>query len=218
MHPNFYEDAAVEKATDKADPRVIVIARMLEELQIKEEENILIIGVDSVTILAVLSKIYKNIYAIETSQVYAKWALDVLKTIGVTNVHIKTGKLEEGWKAKGPLNAILSALEFEEIPKVLIEQLKIGAKLLAPMGSDWAHVMLEIVERVSETEFVAKALRDNYFISKPTLIPDIGTEIYPEKDIIDEIGISSIPFKTIKKFPIDGLLDRIGDVRVVLLE
>jgi protein-L-isoaspartate(D-aspartate) O-methyltransferase len=217
LPPYFYENVAVEKSTDRAEPRVIVVARMLEELEVKEEESILIIGVDSVYILAALSKIYKKVYAVETTQTYANWALDVLKAIDVTNVHIKTGKLEEGWKAKGPFNAILSTSEFEDIPKVLMEQLNIGARLLAPVGSDWAHVMLEIVERVSETEFVTNALRDNYFIPKPTLLPEIGTEIYPEKDIIDEIGISSIPFKTIKKFPIDGLLDRIGDARVVLI-
>ena len=88
---------------------------------------------------------------------------------------------------------------------------------MAPVGPDWSHVMLETIERISETEYVTKALRDNYFIPKPKLVPKIGTEIYPENEIIDEIGISSIPFKTIKKFPIDGLLERIGDAKVVLL-
>lgn len=217
LHPNFFEDETVETSTDIAEPRIIVVALMLEELQIKEEENILIMGVDSVYILAVLSKIYKNVYAVETSQIYANWALEVLKTIDVTNVHIKTGKLEKGWKAKAPFNAILCASEFEDIPDALKDQLKIEAKLLVPLGPDWAHVILETVERISETEFVTKALRDNYFIPKPTLIPEIGSEIYPENDIIDEIGISSISFKTLKKFPIDGLLDRIGNARIVLL-
>ena len=217
LHPYFYEDVRIEKAIEKTEPRVIVVARMLEQLQVKEEENILIIGVDSVYILAVLSKIYKDVYAVETSETYSSWALEVLKNIEVTNVHIKTGTLESGWKSKGPFNAILSASEFKEIPDAIKQQLKIGAKLLAPVGPDWAHVMLETIERISETEYKATVLRDNYFIPKPKLIPKIGTEIYPENEIIDEIGISSIPFKTIKKFPIDGLLERIGDAKVVLL-
>ena len=217
LHPYFYEDVRIEKNIEKTEPRVIVVARMLEQLQIKEEEKILITGVDSVYILAVLSKIYKEVYAVETNKTYSNWALEVLKNIEVTNVHIKTGKLENGWKAKAPFNAILSTSEFKEIPDTIKQQLKIGAKLLAPVGPDWAHVMLETIQRTSETEYVTKALRDNYFIPKPKLIPNIGTEIYPENDIIDEIGISSIPFKTIKKFPIDGLLERIGDAKVVLL-
>lgn len=217
LHPYFYEDVRIEKIIEKTEPRVIVVARMLEQLQVKEEERILITGVDSVYILAVLSKIYKEVYAVETTKTYSDWALEVLKNIDVTNVHIKSGKLENGWKAKAPFNAILSASEFKEIPNTIKQQLKIGAKLLAPVGPDWAHVMLETIERISETEYVTKALRDNYFIPKPKLVPKIGTEVYPENEIIDEIGISSIPFKTIKKFPIDGLLERIGDAKVVLL-
>ena len=45
LHPYFYEDVRIEKAIEKTEPRVIVVARMLEQLQVKEEENILIIGV-----------------------------------------------------------------------------------------------------------------------------------------------------------------------------
>ena len=217
LHPYFYEDVRIEKAIEKTEPRVIVIARMLEQLQIKEEEKILIIGVDSVYILAVLSKIYKEVYALETNQTYSDWALEVLKNIDVSNVHIKTDKLENGWETKAPFNAILCASELKEVPDTIKKQLKIGAKVLAPVGPDWAHVMLETIERISESEYVTKALRDNYFIPKPKLIPKIGTEIYPENEIIDEIGISSIAFKTIKKFPIEGLLERIGDAKVVLL-
>ncbi|GAA4946353.1 protein-L-isoaspartate(D-aspartate) O-methyltransferase [Algibacter agarivorans] len=217
LHPYFYEDVRIEKSIEKTEPRVIVVARMLEQLEIKKEENILIIGVDSVYILAVLSKIYKDVYAVETTKTYSNWALEVLKNIDITNVHIKTGKLENGWKEKAPFNAILSASEFKEIPDTIKSQLKIGARLLAPVGPDWSHVMLETMKRISETEYVTKALRDNYFIPKPKLLPVISTETYPEREIIDEIGISSIPFKTIKKFPIDGLLERIGDAKVVLL-
>ena len=217
LHPYFYEDIRIEKSIEKTEPRVIVVARMLEQLEVKAEQNILIIGVDSVYILAVLSKIYKEVYAVETTKTYSDWALEVLKNIDVTNVHLKTGKLDNGWETKAPFNAILSASEFKEIPDIIKKQLKIGAKLLAPVGPDWAHVMLETIERISETEYVTKALRDNYFIPKPKLFPKIGTEVYPENEIIDEIGISSIPFKTINKFPIEGLLERIGDAKVVLL-
>lgn len=217
LHPSFYENVSIEKLLEKTEPRVIAIAKMLEELGVKKEEKILVTGVDSVYILAVLSKIYKNVFAIETSKTYSKWALEVLKTVAITNVHIKTGEPEKGWKDKGPFNAVLITSEFNKIPNTIKEQLKVGGKLLAPVGPDWAHVMLEIIERVSDTEYITKALRDSYFIPKPTIHPNVGTETYPENEIVDEIGISSIPFKTIKKFPIDGLLERIGNARVVLL-
>jgi protein-L-isoaspartate(D-aspartate) O-methyltransferase len=217
LHPYFYEDVRIEKSLENTEPRVIVIARMLEQLKVKEEEKILITGVDSIYILVVLSKIYKEVYTVETNKTYANWTLEVLKTIDITNVHIKTGSTEKGWKEKGPFDAILIATELKKISSTIKEQLKIGAKLLAPVGPDWSHVMLEIIKRVSEKEFTTKATRDSYFIPNPKMIPKIGTETYPENEIIDEIGINSIPFKTIKKYPIEGLLERIGDAKVVLL-
>jgi len=82
---------------------------MLEQLEIKEEENILIIGVDSVYILAMLS----DVYAVETTETYLNWAIEVLKNIDITNVHIKTGELENRWKEKTPFNAILSTSKFK---------------------------------------------------------------------------------------------------------
>lgn len=217
LHPYFYEDVRIEKTLENTEPRVIVIARMLEQLQIKEAEKILITGVDSIYILVVLSKIYKDVYTVETNETYANWTLEVLKTIDVANVHVKIGDPEIGWIEKGPYDTILIATELKEISNTIKEQLKIGAKLIAPVGPDWAHVMLEIINRISVNEFVTKALRDSYFIPKPKMLPKIGTEAYPETEIIDEIGMSSLPFKSIKTFPIDGLLERIGNAKVVLL-
>ncbi|MFT7251265.1 MAG: protein-L-isoaspartate O-methyltransferase, partial [Flavobacterium sp.] len=51
LHPYFYEDVRIEKSLENTEPRVIVIARMLEQLKVKEEEKILITGVDSIYIL-----------------------------------------------------------------------------------------------------------------------------------------------------------------------
>ncbi|QXP58328.1 erythromycin esterase family protein [Olleya sp. HaHaR_3_96] len=217
LHPYFYEDVRIEKSLEKTEPRVIVVARMLEQLKIKKEDKILITGVDSIYILVVLSKIYKNVYNIETNETYANWATEVLKAVDINNVHIKTDNPEIGWKEEGPFNAILIASAFKEIPNTIKKQLAIGAKLIAPVGPDWAHVLLEVTKRVSENDYASKALRDNYYIPNPKILPKISKETYTETEIIDEIGINSIPFKTIKKFPMDGLLERIGNAKVVLL-
>ena len=217
LHPYFYEDVRIEKAFEKTEPRVIVVARMLEQLKVKEEERILITGVDSIYILVVLSKIYKEVYTVEVNETYANWALEVLKTIDITNVHIRVGQPDEGWAEKGPFNAILIASELQTIPKAIREQLKIGAKLLVPIGPDWAHVMLQIIQRVDKDDYTSRALRDSYFIPNPKILPEIGTESHPDTEIIDEIGISSLPFKTLKTFPMDALLERIGEAKVVLL-
>ena len=217
LHPYTFQETDIEYKLENIEPRVIVIAKMLEQLKIKEGGKILVIGVDSVYILAALSKIYKEVYMIETYEKYLEWAKKVLKTIGIENVFVKIDDQKLGWKEKGPFDTILIASEFEVVPNSLKKQLKIGGKLLVPIGPDWAHAIFEIVQRISGTEYTVEKLKDNFFIPNPKIVPEIGSREVPEHEIVDHIKAKAIAFKSIKEFPMDHLLDRIGDAQVVLL-
>ncbi len=217
QYPYDYSQMDIEDKFEKIEPRVIVVAKMLEQLKIEERKKILAIGVDSVYILVILSKIYEKVFIVDANEIYAKWALEVLKNENITNVFIISGNEKLGWKEKAPFDAILIVSEFEEVPHNLKEQLKVGGKLLAPIGPDWAHIIFEIIQRVSETEYNEEKSRDNFFIPNPKLLPEIGSKDFPEKEIVDEIKVKAIAFNNIKEYPIDGLLDRIGDAQVVLL-
>ena len=216
-HPYFYHEAEIEYKLETVEPRVIVIAKMLNQLKIEEGDNILLIGVDSVYILAALSKIYKEVYMVETYEKYFEWSKKVLKDIGIKNVFIKIDDQKMGWKDKAPFDAILIASEFEEVPNGLKEQLKKGGKLLIPIGPDWAHSIFEIIQRISETDYKVEKLRDNFYVPNPKILPEIGIKDFPEKDIVDHVKTKAKAFMGINDYPIDGLIDRIGDARVVLL-
>ena len=217
FHPYSYEETENEYKLETIEPRIIVIAKMLEKLKIEKGDKILVIGVDSIYILAALSKIYNEVYMIETFDRYYEWAKKVLSTIGIKNVHIKIDEPKLGWKDKGQFDTILIASEFEDVPISLKEQLKIGGKLLVPIGPDWTHSIFEIFQKVSETDFKVEKLRDNFFIPNPKLLPEIGTEDNPDDQIVDQIKAKAFAFESIKKYPVDELLDRIGDAKVVLL-
>ncbi|MFH6769049.1 erythromycin esterase family protein [Gaetbulibacter aquiaggeris] len=212
-----YQEIEKTEALKLIETRALVIAKMLEQLKIKEGEKILTIGVDSVYILAALSKIYKEVYMVDAHKIYAEWAVKTLNNIGITNVFAKNNNQTLGWKAKAPFDVILIASELEEVPKGLKEQLNIEGKLLIPVGPDWVHSVFEIIQRVSETDYKTEKLRDNFFIPHPEILPEIESTDFPEKDIINEIKLKAMPFEDIKDFPIDDLLDRIGDAQVVLL-
>jgi protein-L-isoaspartate(D-aspartate) O-methyltransferase len=212
-----FENVTIDDNLIKVEPRVYSVAKMLENLKIKQGEKILAIGVDSVYLMVILSKICKEVYAVETNNAYAKWALEVLETLNVNNVFITVGDEKQGWEEKAPFDAILITSEFEEVSAHLKEQLKIGGRLLVPIGPDWAHITFEIVQRISETTYNEERIRDNFFIPNPKILPKIGTENFSEKEIVDEIKTKAIAFNSIEEFPMDDLLDRIGDAKVVLL-
>ena len=217
LYPFSFEQTKLENNFENLEPQVLVVAKMLETLKIKEGEKILAIGVNSVYILAILSKIYKEVYAIEANEEYSKWALEILKNTNITNVFIKIGNEKLGLKEKAPFDVILIASEFEEVSTKLKEQLKVGGKILVPIGPDWAHIIFEIIHRVSETEYSVEKLKDNFFIPNPKILLEIGSKESLENEIIDEIKAKAIAFNSIKEYPIDQLLDRIGDAKVVLL-
>lgn len=212
-----YQEIEKTEALKPIETRALVIAKMLEQLKIKEGAKILTIGVDSVYILAALSKIYKEVYMIDAHKMYSEWAVKTLNNIGITNVFAKNNNKTLGWKAKAPFDVILIASELEEVPKGLKEQLNIEGKLLFPVGPDWVHSVFEIIQRVSENDYKIEKLRDNFFIPHPEILPEIESTDFPEKDIINEIKLKAMPFEGIKDFPLDDLLDRIGDAQVVLL-
>ena len=195
----------------------MVLAQMLEHLNIDKGEKILVIGVDSVYILAALSKIYREVAVVDTNDLSTKWITESLINMGVNNVSVKVDHQKTGWKEKAPFDTILIAYEYEEVSETLKEQLKTGGKLLIPIGPDWAHSIFEIIQRVSDTNYTVEKLRDNFFIPNAKILPEIGSKNFPNREIIKEIKANAIPFSSIKDYPIEGLMDRIGDAKVVLL-
>ncbi|MDD3723560.1 MAG: erythromycin esterase family protein [Lutibacter sp.] len=216
-YPFTFENSTSDEELIKIEPRIFTVAKMLEKLKIKKDEKILAIGLDSVYVMAILSRICKEVYTVEENESYADWALEVLKNINITNVFIAVGDKHKGWKEKAPFDVILIISEFKEVSTLLKKQLKIGGRLLVPIGPDWAHLIFEIIERVSETNYNITKLKDNFLMPNPKILPEIGTENFQDEEIVGEIKAKAQEFKSLEEFPMDKLLERIGNAQVVLL-
>ena len=215
-HP-FSTEVSAENKVESIEPRFMAILKMLENLDIEKGERILLIGVESLAILAALSKIYNEVFIVDNNEVYAKWASKVLRNTGVENVFFNKADPRSGWAEKAAFDRILVASEFEDIPDALQSQLKINGRLLVPIGPDWAHIMFEVIQRTSEKDYKTTKLRDNFFIPDPKLLPEIGSEDFPEEEILSQIKSQAIAFNSIENFPVEDLLKRIGDAQVVLI-
>ena len=215
--PFHKKNLNIENRLDYLEPRIITVAHLLDQLDIKKGEKILALGIDSVYILVILSKIYNTVYNVETNEAYAEWSKQVLKNLNVDNVNLKVADEQLGWEEVAPFDVILVASEMENISDCLKNQLKIGGNLIAPIGPDWAHMITEKIQRVSETNFRTEKFRSNYFIPNPKLIPEIGTQPHTETKIVNEIKSNAKAFDTIHDFPIDEFLKRIGNAKVVLM-
>ncbi|AFN04718.1 protein-L-isoaspartate(D-aspartate) O-methyltransferase [Pyrococcus furiosus DSM 3638] len=122
-----------------------MVAIMLEIANLKPGMNILEVGTGSGWNAALISEIVKtDVYTIERIPELVEFAKRNLERAGVKNVHVILGDGSKGFPPKAPYDVIIVTAGAPKIPEPLIEQLKIGGKLIIPVGS--YHLWQELLE------------------------------------------------------------------------
>jgi len=146
-----YADRPLPIGHEQTISQPYIVALMTELADVDSSSRILEIGTGSGYQTAVLAEIVDSVYSIEILCPLAERAKAILDTLGYEIVHIKCGDGFLGWPEYAPFDAIIVTAAPEEIPKPLIEQLKIGGKLVIPVGS--IHQELKTVVKTDEGIF-----------------------------------------------------------------
>ncbi|MCW5960092.1 MAG: protein-L-isoaspartate(D-aspartate) O-methyltransferase [Pyrinomonadaceae bacterium] len=131
-----YKDNALPIAGNQTISQPFIVARMTELLELKPSDRILEIGAGSGYQSAVLSKLARTIYAVERVPALAKKASERLSELGIKNVSVKCDDGTLGWEVYAPFDAVLVAAGGPVIPEPLVAQLKVGGRLVIPLGKD----------------------------------------------------------------------------------
>ncbi len=145
--PQAYKDNALPIAGGQTISQPFIVARMTELLELKGDEKVLEIGAGTGYQTAVLASLCRKVFAIERLPNLADEADKRLKTLGFRNLTLKAADGTTGWDAYHPFDAILVAAGGPSIPDPLVKQLKIGGKLVIPIGSEQRSQMLVRVTR-----------------------------------------------------------------------
>jgi protein-L-isoaspartate(D-aspartate) O-methyltransferase len=119
------------------EPRVE--ARLLQELQVQHHEKVLEIGTGTGFMAALLGHRAQRVFTLECDAELARSAADKLRHAGLTNVTVRQVSAAEGARglaAEAPFDAILLSGSVQEVPRALLEQLKIGGRLAAIVGDE----------------------------------------------------------------------------------
>lgn len=149
LRSQAYKDNALPIASGQTISQPFIVARMTEILELSRRDKVLEIGAGTGYQTAVLAALSRSVFAVERLPNLAADARERLKRLGVYNVSIKTDDGTVGWEAYAPYDAILVAAGGPEIPHPLIAQLKVGGRLVIPIGIDQKHQNLV---RVTKTE------------------------------------------------------------------
>ena len=92
---------------------------------------------------------------------FAENAVSRLHDLGYHNVHVLHGDGTKGWPAHAPYDGIIVAAGGPKVPESLKEQLKIGGRLVIPVGRDpWGRKKRVRITRISEDEYKHEDLAD----------------------------------------------------------
>ncbi len=136
---NAYADGALPLSHGQTISQPLMVAMSVEALRLEGHETVLEIGAGSGYQAAVLSKLAKQVYAIEIIPELVQQARDVLDSLGIDNVELICADGRKGWPEGAPYDGIVVAAAAEEAPPALIDQLREGGRLVIPVGGNWGQ-------------------------------------------------------------------------------
>ena len=146
-----YKDNALPISGGQTISQPYIVARMTELLELEGQEKVLEIGAGSGYQTAVLASLARKVFAIERLPILADEANRRLQMLGFRNFTLKSGDGTAGWDAYMPFDAILVAAGGPGIPEPLVKQLKIGGRLVIPIGEDKGKQNLVRVTRTEDS-------------------------------------------------------------------
>jgi protein-L-isoaspartate(D-aspartate) O-methyltransferase len=136
----------------------VVIARMLQAADIKDTDNVLVVGCATGYSAAVVAKLAARVTATESEQPLAAWAADWLVKLGYPNVSVGNAPAADGDSANAPYDVIVLDGATEIIPERLYQQLREGGRLVGVFATSLPQRAMIVTH--SHADFGSRALFD----------------------------------------------------------
>jgi protein-L-isoaspartate(D-aspartate) O-methyltransferase len=158
-----YDDRPLPIGFGQTISQPYIVALMTESLEIKKGEKVLEIGTGSGYQSAILAELTDKVYSVEIIEELGKRADRVLKSLGY-RVRIKIGDGYNGWEEYAPFDAIIVTCAPDHVPPPLIQQLKIGGRMVIPVGPPGLYQTLWLIKKEKEDKLIYKNLGDVLFV------------------------------------------------------
>ncbi len=157
-----YQDKAFPIAADQTISQPYTVAFQSQTLEVKPEDKVLEIGTGSGYQTAVLLELGAELYSIERQHELFKKTSLFLPKLGYRAKKLIFGDGYKGLPEQAPFDKIIVTAGAPFVPKPLLSQLKLGGKLLIPVGDNTQIMTLFI--RKSPKEFEKHELGDFAFV------------------------------------------------------
>ncbi|MFO7853387.1 MAG: protein-L-isoaspartate(D-aspartate) O-methyltransferase [Bacteroidota bacterium] len=138
-----YQDKAFPISSGQTISQPYTVAVQTELLSVKKHDKVLEIGTGSGYQAAILVEMGARVYTVERYKELYNKAQKTLEKLGY-NAHFFYGDGYKGKPQYGPYDAILITAAVKEVPQTLLDQLKTGGRLVAPVGGAHSQIMTRI--------------------------------------------------------------------------
>jgi protein-L-isoaspartate(D-aspartate) O-methyltransferase len=179
-----YADRALPIGHDQTISQPYMVARMLEALELTENDRVLDIGTGSGYQAAVLGELTNEVWSVEIVPELAETARRRLADLGYENVHVVAADGSGGLPEHAPYDGIVVAAGSPDVPSPLVDQLAPRGRLVIPVG-ELREQMLRLVRRTREGGITTEDLLYCMFVP---LVGDEGWTRWRAERYLDRPG------------------------------
>jgi len=129
-----YDDTPIGIGSGQTISQPYTVAFMTQLLDPQPADTVLEVGTGSGYQAAILSRLVRKVYTVERFKELGSKAEEVLRRLGYENVEVIIGDGSRGLPERAPFDGIIVTAAAPQIPPPLIEQLKVGGRLVIPLG------------------------------------------------------------------------------------
>lgn len=160
LEHSAYDDTPLPIGENQTISQPFIVAYMTEALQLTGNEKVLEVGTGSGYQTAVLANIVQEIYSVEINENLVIEAALRFKKMGFANIRVRYSDGYKGWQEEAPFDRIIVTAAPDHIPQSLINQLKIGGKMVIPVGdSDQELILVTKIDKINYAKDVRIPVR-----------------------------------------------------------
>jgi protein-L-isoaspartate(D-aspartate) O-methyltransferase len=170
-----YEDSALPIPEGQTISQPYMVALMTQSLQLTGGERVLEVGTGSGYQAAILSRIAAEVFSVERHTALSERAREVCQELGYSNIHFRVTEADEvvGWEEAAPFDGIVVTAGAPRIPEVLLRQLRDGARLVIPVGTEESQRLMVVQRQGTKFEqLMGTCCR---------FVPLVGTDGWPSR-------------------------------------
>ncbi|MGQ0742230.1 MAG: protein-L-isoaspartate(D-aspartate) O-methyltransferase [Alphaproteobacteria bacterium] len=171
-----YANTALPIACGQTISQPYVVAVMTQALGLSDRMRVLEIGTGSGYQAAVLARLARMVYTVERHKPLLKEAEARFRKLRLDNIVTRHGDGYQGWPEQAPFDRLIATAAFRQVPENLIEQLRPGGVMVAPVGYETiSQDLLKIIRSEDSAKgYTAEALLPVVFVPMVPGLPPEG--------------------------------------------